>query len=52
VQQGVSFLATFLRLKKVRFIKELGVNLFQLHEIGNVDRMRRFDAHLLEVFVL
>src|SRR5438876_11370511 len=52
VQDGVSFLPTFLRLKEIRLVEKLRIDLLQINKIGNVDRMGGFDAHLLEVLIL
>ena len=48
----VSFLPAFLRLKEIRLVEKLRIDLLQINEIGNVDRMSGFDAHLLEVLIL
>src|SRR5436190_21905984 len=52
VQDCVRFLSTLLRLKEIRLVEKLRIDLPQINEIGDVDRMRGFDAHLLEVFIL
>ena len=52
VQDCVSFLPAFLRLKEIRLVEKLRIDLLQINEIGNVDRMGGLDAHLLEVLVL
>src|SRR5215813_8198774 len=52
VQDCVSFLPAFLRLKEIWLVEELRIDLLQIDEIGNVDRMRRFDTHLLEILIL
>src|SRR5215831_2616715 len=52
VQNGVSFLPAFLRLKEIWLVEKLRIYLLQIDEIGDVDRMRGFDAHFLEVLIL
>jgi hypothetical protein len=52
VQDCVSFLPAFLWLKEIRLVEKLRIDLLQINEIGNVDRMGGFDAHLLKVLIL
>src|SRR5215831_5120355 len=52
VQNCVSFLPAFLRLKEIWLVEKLRIDLLQIDEIGDVDRMRGLDAHLLEVLIL
>src|ERR1043166_298448 len=52
VQNCVSLLSAFLRLKEIWFVEKLRIDLPQIDEIGNVDRMRGLDAHFLKVLIL
>ena len=52
VQNCIGFLPTFLRLQEIWPVEKLRIHLFQTHEIGDVDRMRGFDPHLLEILIL
>ena len=51
MQNCVGLLPPFLRLKEIRLVEKLRINLLQIHKIGDVDRVRRFNADFLEVFV-
>src|SRR5437899_4906562 len=52
VQNCVSFFPTLLRFEEIRPVEKLRIDLFQIHEIGDVDRMRGLDPHLLKVLIL
>src|SRR5215212_10150933 len=52
VQNCISFLAAFLRFEKIRPVEKLRIDLLQIHEIGDVDRMRRLDLYFFKVLVL
>src|SRR5438477_8415215 len=52
VQNCVGFLPAFLRFKEIWLVEKLRIDLLQINEIGNVNRMGGFDAHLLEVLIL
>ena len=52
VQDCVSFFPALLRFKEIRLIEKLWIDLLQIDKIGDVDRMRGFDSHLLEVLIL
>src|SRR5215475_9027110 len=51
VQNCVSFFPAFLRLKEIRLVEKLRIDLLQIDEICDVDRMCGFNAHLLEVLI-
>src|SRR5439155_7486551 len=51
MQNRLRFFATLLRLQEIWLVKKLRIDLFQIDEIRDVDRMRGFDPHLLEVLV-
>src|SRR4029434_8953170 len=52
MQNRVSLFPTLLWLEEIWLVKKLRIDLFQIHEVGDIDGMGGFDPHLLEVFVL
>src|SRR5262249_53699242 len=52
VQNRVSFFPTLLRFEEIWPVEKLRIDLFQIYEVGDIDRMRGLDPHLLEVLVL
>src|SRR5437762_491426 len=52
MQNGVGFFSTFLRLQEIRPVEKLWINLFQIHEIGDVNGMRGLDPNLLKILIL
>ena len=52
MQDCVGFLPALLRFKEIRLVEKLWIDLLQIDEIGDVDRMRGFDSHLFEVLIL
>src|SRR5262249_43557639 len=51
VQNSVSFFPALLRLKEIRIVEKLRIDLIQINEICDVDRMWGLDSHLLEVLI-
>src|SRR5690349_11882725 len=46
VQKRVRFLPALLRLEEIRFVEKFRIDLAQIDEVGDVDRMGRLDPHL------
>ena len=51
MQECVRFLAAFLRLEKIRFVKKLRVDLCLVDEVGNLNGMGGFDLDLFEILI-
>ena len=51
VQKRVRFFATFLWLEEVRLVEKFRIHQLKIDEVGNVDRVGRFDPYLFEIFV-
>src|SRR5216683_4176207 len=51
VQKRVGFFPTLLRLEKIGLVKKLRIDLLKINKVGDVDRVRRFDAYFLEIFI-
>src|SRR5207342_301723 len=49
VEERIGLLSSFLRLEKVRFVKELWIDLRLFDEVGNLNRVSGFNFDLLEV---
>src|SRR5436189_5744822 len=52
MQNCVGFFPTLLRLQEIWSVEELGIDLFQVNEVGDVNGMRRLDSHLFKVLIL
>ena len=51
MQQSISLLATLLRFQEVGLVKEFRIDLFQLHEVGDIDGMGGFDSYFFKIFI-
>src|SRR5215470_10536367 len=51
MQNCVGFFPALLRLKEIWLVEKFWIDLLQVYEIGDIDGMRGFDAHLLEVLI-